>query len=364
MSNTRILHRAAATALAGVGLIGLAGPALADTTAPAAPPTVVADTTAPGEVIAATAPAPQAGASATAGIRALASRPRAIVVTGHEGRPVALVREGSEPLRVPRPGRAPAVFSGLTPGATYTVVVGGLRVGRVTAVDRPGPVTRVIAHRTPEAGTVQVRWDYRTTRASGRVGFDVAARAAGAPTVRSSVADVRSTTLTGLLPNTLYTFSVTPHNVAGTGRPTSAVMTQVLSGPAVTPLPTAPIAPLAPPPAVPGPSPAPAPAPATRTIFVCPAGYTENTSGTCTSRLAYTFREEVTGPAPMLTSVETTVRACPVGANLEDYGWVMYCRTYGPVPTRTVKDATPAGYTDTGTAWERTVPKDAVVVPA
>jgi hypothetical protein len=361
MSTARIPHRVAATALAGLALMGFASPALADTAGPSATLPVVADTAAPGEVIAATASTPSAGTSATAGIRALASRPRAIVVTGHGGRPVALVREGSEPLRIPRPGGAPATFTGLAPGATYTVVVGGLRVARVTAVDRPSPVTRIVVHRTPAVGTVQVRWEYRTTRSAGRVGFEVTASAAGAPTVRALVADVRSATLTGLQPATLYTFSVTPTNTAGRGRSTSAVMTQVLGAPAVTPLPTAPVAPPAP---APVPAPAPAPAPATRTILVCPAGFTENTSGTCTSRLPYTFHDEATGPAPLLTSVETTIRACPAGASLEDYGWTMYCRTYGPVPTRSVKDATPAGYTDTGSAWERTVAKEAVEVPA
>lgn len=359
MSTTRIPHRVAATVLAGIALIGFAGPAWADTAGPAVALPVVADTAATGEVIATTVSTPSAGTSATAGIRAIASRPRAIVVTGHGGRPVALVREGSEPLRIPRPGRAPATFTGLAPGATYTVVVGGLRVARVTAVDRPSPVTRIVVHRTPAPGTVQVRWEHRVTRSAGRVGFEVTATAAGAPTIRTVVADVRSATLTGLQPATLYTFSVIPTNSAGRGRPTSAVMTQVLGAPAATPLPTAPVAPPAQ-----APAPAPAPSPATRTIFVCPAGFAENPSGTCTSRLPYTFHEEAAGPAPLLTSVETTIRACPAGASLEDYGWTMYCRTYGPVPMRSVKDAPPAGYTDTGSAWERTVPKQAVEVPA
>lgn len=356
MSTHRLFRVAAGTlapvALAAVALVGASGPAQADSPPPPAAVGVLADTSAPGEVIA-TAAAPS---RATTGIRAQAPRPRTIVVTGHGGRPVALVREGAHPLRVPRPGRAPATFTGLTPGATYTVIVGGLRVGAVTALDRPAPVSRVVVHRTPEVGTVQVTWQYRATRSAGRVGFDVVASAAGVPTVRTTVGDQRSTTLSGLRPDALYTFTVTPRNSAGAGRSTSAVMTRFLGGASPAPSPAAPA------PAVP--LSAPSPAPATRTIFVCPGGFTENAAGTCTSRLDYTFHEEATGPAPLLTSVETTIAACPAGANLEDYGWVMYCRTYGPVPTRTVKDPTPDGYTDTGTAWERTVPKDAVVVPA
>lgn len=362
MSTTRTLIRFTAGTLAALALVATAGPALADTGAPAATGTVVADTSAPGDVIAATATTTPASTTPASGIRVGAPRPRTVVVTGHGGRPVALVREGTEPLRVPRPGRAPATFTGLTAGTTYTVVVGGLRVGTVTALDRPAPVSRIVVHRTPEPGTVQVTWQHRSTRTTGRAGFDVTASAPGAPTVRSVVGDVRSTTLTGLRPDALYTFTVTPRNSAGAGRPTSAVMTRFLGGPTSDPAPAAPL------PTVPVPpqasAPAPAPAPATRTILVCPAGFTENASGGCTSRLPYTFHEEAAGPAPLVSSIETPVAACPAGFNLEDYGWVMYCRTYGPVPMRTVKDATPDGYTDTGTAWERTVAKEVVVVPA
>ena len=92
---------------------------------------------------------------------------------------------------------------------------------------------------------------------------------------------------------------------------------------------------------------------------MCPTGFTETSDGKCQttlpytfSTLAYTFHTETTGPAPLLNSFETA-NVCPAGYNLEDYGWVKYCRLYGPAPTATVKDATPAGYTDDGTAWIR-----------
>jgi hypothetical protein len=135
------------------------------------------------------------------------------------------------------------------------------------------------------------------------------------------------------------------------------------------------------------PSPAPPPAPSTKTIYVCPTGYTETADGTCQttlaytySSLAYTFHTEATGPAPLLDSFETA-NVCPGGYNLEDYGWVTYCRRYGAAPTASVKDATPAGYTDTGglwskkdipptgyvdggTQWVKSVAKEARIVPA
>jgi hypothetical protein len=110
------------------------------------------------------------------------------------------------------------------------------------------------------------------------------------------------------------------------------------------------------------------------------AGLCEKTAPYTYSTLVYTFHQEATGPAPLINSFETA-NVCPSGYNLEDYGWVKYCRLYGPAPTASVKDPAPAGYTDNGTAWTKkeagpagytddgtkwvsVVPKEAVVVPA
>ena len=56
----------------------------------------------------------------------------------------------------------------------------------------------------------------------------------------------------------------------------------------------------------------------------------------------------------VLDAYETTVAACRV-ATTRALPVGNYCRRYGPSPTRTVKDATPTGYTDTGTAWTHQV---------
>ena len=50
--------------------------------------------------------------------RATASLPRGIVVTQHRGQPVSLFAPGQAPLRKPRPGSAPATFTGLKAGTT------------------------------------------------------------------------------------------------------------------------------------------------------------------------------------------------------------------------------------------------------
>ncbi len=299
--------------------------------------------------------------------RATASLPRGIVVTSHGGKPVSLFAEGQSPLRRPRPGTAPATFTGLKAGTTYTVVVGGRSIGRVVAINRPRAATRLVVSATGDSDTVSLAWRYRAQVSTGgrAVTFRLSATSRSAPPVTINVKDARRVLLPGLDPHAIYTFSVRVDNTAGHSRLTSATMTTTLAelaGPTVAAVPTPPdsppvlVTPITPPP--------PPPPPATKTIYVCPTDYVENSSGTCTRTLAYTFHQEQSGPRPLLNSFETTSPACPAGYSLEDYGWVMYCRSYGPVPITYIKDPPPAGFTDNGTAWVRTVPKDAVTVPA
>jgi hypothetical protein len=90
--------------------------------------------------------------------------------------------------------------------------------------------------------------------------------------------------------------------------------------------------------------PAPAAPPATRTIYVCPDGFVDaGTSCTKTiaytfSTITYTFHTETSpgGPCNYLPNPNS-----PTGLDI-------YCP---PPIVSTVKDATPAGYTDNGTAW-------------
>ncbi len=343
-------------------------------------------------------------ATASTATRAVASIPRGIVVLNTHGQPVKVLAKGEPIRRQQRLGLASTTFTGLTAGRAYTVVVGGRRLGAIVAVNRPGPASALSVRTTPEPGSVALSWRHRPTRATGgaRISYDITAAGKGAPTLRRSVTGRRSAVLAGLDQKVLYTFTVTPRNSAGPGRPSRADMTrslaQISGRPATgtdasvptTPVPTVAVV-VTPSPAptpAPAPEPLPAPAPSTKTIYVCPDGYVESAAGACEKKLPYTFttrpytyHQEVTGPAPILESYETKIDTCPSGYNFEDYTWIWLCRRYGPAPTKTVKDATPSGFTDTGTEWSKrnpaptgytdngtewvkVVPKVARVVPA
>jgi hypothetical protein len=336
-------------------LAPVAPPAIADT----APDTIIAADTTP--ELAAPSPAPSV--SRMVGIDA--NIVNGLTVTGAGGSRINLTARG-ERTRTSTPARAKAaVFRRLTPGTAYTVRVNGTVVGSGTPVGHVGPAVGLTVSTTSAADEVLLRWNQQPTRGQGSsISYMVTARpviALGRNTPAAEISGVtteRAATL-ALEPTIRYAFTVTPRNTASTGKPSTALMTRTLAElhgrsdvPAVP-------APTVQPPAAPTSAPAPAPAgPSTKTIYVCPDTFTENPQGLCEkttpytfTAAAYTFHTEATGPAPILDSYETAVAACPGGYNLEDYGWVKYCRRYGPTPTRTVKDPTPAGYTDTGTEW-------------
>jgi hypothetical protein len=380
----RILTTTALVAVLAAGLSGV--PADADDLVAAETPAITVATD-------------SARQPASTAARAVAGFPRGIVVLNTHGQQVKVFAKGEQIRRQQRLGVASTTFTGLTAGRSYTVVVGGRSLGAVVALDRPGPASSLSVRTTEAPDSVLLAWRQRPTAATGgtRIAFDVTATSAGRPTLRTSVVGRHSTALRGLDPKALYAFTVTPRNSAGAGRPSRAVMTRSLAQirgqqeaqaepPKAAPVPTLTVSE----PTTPGPPPAPAPppAPVTKTIYVCPEGFTESPAGACEKKLpytftsrTYTFHQEATGPAPLLASYETKVRACPSEYNFEDYGWIMFCRAYGPVPTKTVKDPTPsgftdngtkwirqdptpAGYTDNGTEWVKTVAKVARVVPA
>ena len=127
------------------------------------------------------------------------------------------------------------------------------------------------------------------------------------------------------------------------------------------------------------PQPAAAPAapatPRTRTVYVCPDGFTE-VSGTCTttlpytystlaytySTLAYTYHQEpytVTVQDPGITYAADTARSqgtlCPWGGSPNANGDLCSIAggTHQETRYNTVKDTTPSGYTDTGSEWKK-----------
>lgn len=338
-------------------LAPMATPVLADT----APDTVIAADTTPEP------PAPAAPAPVSRMVGIDANIVNGLTVTGAGGSRVTLTARG-ERTRTAKPARtSTAAFRNLTAGKAYTVRINGTLVGTGTPVAAVGPAVGLTVSTTSAPDEVLLRWNQRPTRGQGAaVSYTIVAKPATAlGRTTTTTAEVSGTTTDrtatlALDPATRYAFTVTPRNSASVGRPTTAIMSRTLKD-----MNSATDAPTTPPPPAPAPvptapsQPAPTPAgPSAKTIYVCPDTFTETAQGVCEksqqytfTTKSYTFHTEGTGPAPILDSYETAVAACPVGYNLEDYGWVKYCRRYGTAPTKTVKDATPSGYTDTGTEW-------------
>jgi hypothetical protein len=396
---SRIAAVGLAAALAGALSIGVSAPASANEII--ANDVIASDTT-----VAAASPA------AASVPTARASRPGTITVTNHGGRSVTLFAKGERIRRVLAPGSRAATFTGLTAGRVYTVAVGGEPIGAVVALNRPSAASGLTVRTTATPGTVALSWRHRQTAATGgrAISYQVRATSRTAPPATTAATGTQRATLTGLDPNAVYTFSVTPRNNAGTGRATTAAMSRTLAQATGSTVPTTPVvatpvpevpkpapvtstpgptpAPPAPAPAV---APAPAPRPTTTTIYLCPEGYV--TSGElCQQTRAYTFHTEVL-TSPYTYHEQFTQTGTDVFFSADcSTGGVYYANgdrgpgCYRWQPTgyyTTVKDAPPAGYTDdgtqyakdtqvkddlpegftdNGTEWVRTVAKEAKVV--
>lgn len=335
---------------AGALLLGIASPAFA------------------GEVIASesVASAPEAASTAAMDVpTAVASKPRTITVTNHKGKSVVLFAKGEPIRRNLAPGSKAATFSGLTAGRVYTVSVGGSPIGTVVALDAPGAASGLRVSTTDTLGTVALEWSHKTTRTTGGsdIEYVVSATSSTADDVTAVVKGVRTAQLSGLNPQALYSFSVTPRNTAGAGKATKASMTRTLaqlSGttPKTAETPAAPEVRRAD--TTPTPAPAPAPGPSTRTIWVCPDGFSE-VAGQCQTTQAYTFHSETETLAYTYTWTQTGTRrntdnqTCGYLPDANGNPVVECWGGYDEPVYSNVKDATPAGYTDNGSAWTRTV---------
>ncbi len=316
----------------------------------------------------------------------------------------------------------PAVFRGLTAGKTYTVSVDGKPVGTGTPVKAPGAAYNLTVTSTGDPTSALVTWKYQSpTYAAGVIEYEVRATpvAGQLPTARSADSPVSVTTkttvavLTGLDPDLLYTFTVTPFNTATTGAASSATLFTTLGAAAgnLTASEQAEAAKAAEaarlaaekaaqaaanqPPASSAPS---GPSgPRTKTIYVCPATFNEAAGGLCEKTTPYTFKSVTTTNA-------YTYHTGPVGSHVErrqdpgecsylpnpsapggyditcprswdetviDYGTVKDTAPTGftdngtaYTKTEQVKDGAPAGYNDNGTTWISIVAQEAKVVPA
>ena len=348
-------------------------------------------------------PAPLAPATVVVGVDA--DIPLGLTVRGSAGKPVTVQAVGEKARTgIAAKAGAPVVFTKLTAGKAYTVSIAGKRIGTVTPVAAPSPAWGLTVSTTDTAGAVALEWKHQVTKDQGKIAYQVTATPRGMdgrslPAQKAVMATSSATswTLDGLDPSVLYTFSVTPANTAATGKATTAVMSRSLSEifgtgkVASDPVP-APVVTQAPAPAA-APAPAPAPAgPSTRTIYVCPDGYSDN-AGVCEHVLAYTFHTETetraytytwtkvgshqepsTGPCNYLPNPNSPTGLdiyCPPPVTVDDYANVKDATPAGFSDTGTnwvkntqVRDAMPAGFSDNGTAWVKTAAKVAQVVPA
>lgn len=337
----------------------------------------------------------------TAPLTAAASAPRAITVRTEPRaavsvRPASTAATATKALTKRADSQGIATFTDLKAGEEY-LVRSDEETTTVVPVVPVGKTTKLTARATGDPTSVDLSWQHTATPARGGSTITYLVRATqidpttgtpqqNAETVTAEVSATQAT-LRGLDPAAVYEFSVQARNPLGTGKPSRARMSEPLAWLERSPLNVAPAttpqntpksntdpAPSHEPTPAPNsaPKPAPQPKPTTRTIYVCPAGY-QDAGASCTKTAAYTYttraytysdrvetspytyRTEVTGPAPIIDSFQTQ-DVCPGGYNLEDYGAQgKFCRLYGPVPTTQVKNAAPAGWTDNGTAYQRTI---------
>ncbi len=298
-----------------------------------------------------------------------------------------------------------ATFNNLTPGVTYTFTAAG-QTTQLRAIEATTPATNLTVFTTDTAGAVTLTWDHKNTITQGDVNYEINATPAQEPQIdanlrakftRTEQSKDQEFTLTGLNTDVLYTFTVTAINTLGAGKASSASMTKSLhelTGLALT-VPDPPVTPVTPTPkpaAVPTVPTAQPAQPATRTIYVCPSGFSD--VGTlCEKTLAYTFHNETeTRSYSYHTEMENygpwkdfgtdwSGTTCPNGGTLHSG---MGCMGYDQRPisvkdatpagfsdnggswsmTTTVKDSTPAGFSDNSSAWVQTAAKQAQVVSA
>ncbi len=295
-----------------------------------------------------------------------------------------------------------ATFNNLTPGVTYTFTAAG-QTTQLRAIEATTSATNLTVFTTDTAGAVTLTWDHKNTITQGDVNYEITATPAQDNQIDANLrvkltlteqSKDQEFTLTGLDTDVLYTFTVTAINTLGAGKASSASMTKSLhelTGLALT-LPDPPVTPT-PKPAAVATVPAAQPAqPATRTIYVCPSGFSD--VGTlCEKTLAYTFHNETeTRSYSYHTEMESygpwkdfgtdwSGTTCPNGGTLHQG---MGCMGYDQRPisvkdatpadfsdnggtwskTTTVKDSTPAGFSDNSSAWVQTAAKQAQVVSA
>ncbi len=385
------------TAIVTLGLLLSSAPAYGATIAQEPAPTVVAI------------------AAPKTGLTILANRVNTITVTGHSGGVITAKAAGHVTRSVKVPTNIPAVINQLDAGTRYQVLLNGKRIGFANVVGQVGANQELIVETTDNPDEVSLSWKHIVNKGEGvPVSFTATASIGASKTsaVKAVTTDTH-TLLKGLDRNERYTFTVIASNSASTGRASIAVMQQTLaqisgnfaeqvsapatvmqvstSAPADSPAPV--------PAPAPAPAPSPAPAPTTKTIYVCPDGYTDAGS-LCEKLMAYTFHDVTTSSSytyhQQFVQTGSHITFSTDGSN----GGTYYAKDawnstdgsaegyYAVIPdgynisvkdappagfiddgtkytkTEKIKDNAPTGYTDNGSSWFTTTAKIAKVVPA
>ena len=303
-------------------------------------------------------------------LRVEPSGPRTVTVSAEPRTVVTIKAKGLRKKKMTTDATGQATFTKLKAGTLYTVSDGDQRV-TVVPVLSVGKARGLTVTTTDRVDTVDLTWSHKATtlRGGSTITYTVTAVPANAgPPITMEVSSPRAV-LTGLDPTLLYAFSVVPRNALGDGASSTAAMSHSLTeitGLPVSqegqdpdqdaPTPAAPPSQVATPPAAPTPAPRPAPAPrpSTRTIWVCPEPFVD-VDGVCTQTQEYTFHDvtetqEYTYRTEFVnTGWRVDPHPCSYGTMHPDGCWV-------PLGyDRQVKNAAPAGWTDNGTSYERTV---------
>ncbi len=287
----------------------------------------------------------------------------ALTITAEPNSLVTLKAKGLKAKSVTTNMAGLAQVKQLTPGLTYTLTTKiDNATKRITATPESTvtPVNSLRVLTTEIPGQLELTWAHANTPAQGNVSFTVTAQPLNSP-AEAIGAQTASTEIvfTDLDLKTRFEFSVTASNTISRAIPTSAVMTKSLNDLEGTEQPT----PTKPQAAAVTPS-----GPSTRTIYVCPDTFSE-VGGLCEKTMAYTYTnldytfhnetrtESCAGPdCPnsqyMDMGYSGSAPHCPNGGTL--YGTTcMAWSTSSRTVNVSVKDATPAGFTDTGSDWTK-----------
>ena len=324
-------------------------------------------------------------------LTATPSAPRAINIQAQPGDLVKVSTKGQKTRTVRADKDGHATVKKLTPGKTYRVRTADTAT-TVTPVVNVGQAENLRVTTTDTFDTVELTWQHNATKARGgdSITYTVTAEPITSeppaddvttvledqvPTIVDEVS-TKEATLAGLDPDLRYRFTVTPHNALGDGESSVAVMNRSLSSitglqapvaeqteqPQQTPADEAPVQPASGPTPAPAPAPAPAPQPAptpkpsTKTIYVCPDGFNDE-GGACQKTMGYTYQTQDYTYHYGKTGTQSVISRCSSGYTDDDgnFHWIeephectVTQDVYGDI-----KDATPAGWEDTGSNWRK-----------